>query len=274
MSIVWFKEFFDLYFSGNYEEAYQWKHTNIPSKLYKFQPFEENRLSTILSNKLWFTIPKDMNDPFDSRGVYWDNQEVEKLIISIIPEGKLKQFDSVDDIVNGSISSMRDNIRITCFSEELYSMPMWAHYANNHSGFCIEYDFKHLEYNNDFAKYLFPVGYQMERYNITNLYTMALNGNYDIRIKLLFFLMNLKHSSWSYEKEWRIINTREPAPNQELFIGGAIDCPVNPTAIYLGINFDEKRTEYIKSKVSSINIPIYKLKTGNSQFFDLDLQRL
>lgn len=105
---------------------------------------------------------------------------------------------------------MRDNIRITCFSEELYSMPMWAHYDRNHTGFCIEHYFSSLDYNNDLTKYLFPIGYDTRRYNITNQFKMALSDKYDMRIKLLFFLMNLKHISWSYEKEWRIINTREP----------------------------------------------------------------
>jgi len=274
MHTLWFEKFFDLYFTGDYEGAYQWKHTNIPSKLYKFQPFEENRISTVLNNKLWFTVPKDMNDPFDSRGVCWDYQEVEEYLRSHLSEEKLKQYNSIDDIVNGSISSMRDNIRITCFSEELYSMTMWAHYANNHTGFCVEYDFSSLDYNNDLTKSLFPIGYETKRYNITNLFKMALSGKYDMRIKLLFFLMNLKHSSWSYEKEWRIISAREPITSQEPFAGGLEDCPINPTAIYLGINCDENRIGYLKNRVNCTNIPIYKLKTCNSQFFDLDLHKL
>jgi len=215
-----------------------------------------------------------MNDPFDSRGVCWDYQEVDDFLMSHLSEEKLKQYNSIDDIVDGSISSMRDNIRITCFSEELYSMPMWAHYANNHTGFCIEYDFSRLDYNNDLTKSLFPVSYETKRYNITNLFKMALSGKYDMRIKLLFFLMNLKHSSWSYEREWRIISTREPSPSQEPFAGGLEDCPINPTAIYLGVNFDKNRVDYLKNMVNSKYIPIYKLETCNSQFFDLDLHKL
>jgi len=131
-----------------------------------------------------------------------------------------------------------------------------------------------LNFNDDFTKYLFPVGYETKRYNITNLFKMALSGKYDLRIKLLFFLMNLKHSSWSYEREWRIIDIREPNPSQKSFTGGLKDCPVSPTAIYLGINFDQSRLDYLKDKFKNTNIPIYKLKTSNSQFFDLDLDKL
>ncbi|WP_051280270.1 DUF2971 domain-containing protein [Anaerovorax odorimutans] len=272
MEIEWFKRFVDLYFNGDYKCAYQLKYNNIPSKLYKFQPFEENRVSMVLNNKLWFSLPKDMNDPFDSRGVYWDFQEIEDFLKSYLSEEKIKQYDSINDIVNGSISSMRDNIKITCFSEELYSMPMWAHYAKNHTGFCVEYDFTILDYDNTLVKGLFPVGYETKRYNITNLFKMAFSSKYDMRIKLLFFLMNLKHSSWSYEKEWRIISTRET--DQEPFIAGLDNCPVKPIAIYLGINFDKSKINDVKDKFENINIPIYKLRTSNSKFFDLELHEL
>lgn len=79
-----------MYFTGDYEGAYKCKYDNIPSKLYKFQAFEENRISTVINNKLWFTMPKDMNDSFDSRGVYWDNQEIENILRSYLSEEKLK----------------------------------------------------------------------------------------------------------------------------------------------------------------------------------------
>lgn len=33
-----------------------------------------------------------------------------------------------------------ERFRVSCFTESPYSMLMWAHYANNHEGFCIEYE--------------------------------------------------------------------------------------------------------------------------------------
>lgn len=278
MDIRWFEKFINMYFSGDYERAYQWKYGNIPQKLYKFEPFKGERISTVINNKLWFSVPKDMNDPFDSRGVCWDYQKVEELLQSYIPEERLKEKfekNSIDDIMNEFISSARDNIKITCFSEELYSMPMWAHYAENHTGFCIEYDFKRLDNNHDLTKYLYPVGYEANRYDITNLFEMVLRSDYkDPRIKLLFFLMNIKHNSWSYEKEWRIINLREPSPIIEQFTGGNVDCPIKPSAIYLGIYFDNNEINNIRDAFSKENVPVYKLNTGNSKFFNLNVQEL
>jgi hypothetical protein len=87
-----------------------------------------------------------MNDPFDSRGVCWNTDEIEDFLKTRVPKDKIKEFGSIDGIVEGAIASLRNNIKITCFSEELFSMPMWSHYANNHKGFCIEYDFTRLSY--------------------------------------------------------------------------------------------------------------------------------
>ena len=72
----WFEEFLRLYFRVGKEEAYKFKHKNIPLKLYKYQPYKEDRISAVINKKLWFNIPKNMNDPFDSRGVYWNTDEI------------------------------------------------------------------------------------------------------------------------------------------------------------------------------------------------------
>ncbi len=76
----WFKEFLRLYFRVGIEEAYKFKYRNIPSKLYKYQPYKENRISAIINKKLWFSMPKDMNDPFDCRGVCWNTDEIENFL--------------------------------------------------------------------------------------------------------------------------------------------------------------------------------------------------
>lgn len=45
-------------------------------------------------------------------------------------------------------------------------MPMWAHYASNHSGFCVEYN---TNEDINFKASLFPVQYTDERIDITNI---------------------------------------------------------------------------------------------------------
>lgn len=45
-------------------------------------------------------------------------------------------------------------------------MPMWAHYANNHAGFCVSYDMKE---NKQLSGCTFPVQYTNQRIDITSL---------------------------------------------------------------------------------------------------------
>ena len=112
---------------------------------------------------------------------------------------------------------------------------MWSHYADNHKGFCIEYDISSLkdpiclslenhEFYKDQLKYmderikvvilggLFPVIYTASRVNIpkTKLQNIKfdknnwLQHNSDID-SILYKTYIVKSAKWNYEKEWRII---------------------------------------------------------------------
>lgn len=146
-------------------------------------------------------------------------------------------------------------------------MPMWAHYASNHKGMCVEYDFSQLDAEETFSKKLFPVGYEENRYNITNLIKLSFQKEPDMRVYLLYFLMQLKHKSWGYEKEWRILLTTE---NKE---SGLVKSPVQPKAVYLGLNCND--FESISTTIKeAFNCPIYKMVQSNSKLYELELLKI
>lgn len=133
------------------------------------------------------------------------------------------------------------NIRVACFSrldkyDEFYKkIAMWSHYADNHKGFCVEYDLSslhainHLQLANyEFYEHkkayidernkfiikagLFPIEYTSRRVNIpvTKLNKVKLNSSGDLKYntnidELIYKTLVVKSSNWSYEKEWRII---------------------------------------------------------------------
>jgi hypothetical protein len=84
--------------------------------------------------------------------------------------------------------------------------------------------------------------------------------------------MLLKQSRWSYEKEWRIIKMKRPEEKE--FKNGLEDCPLKPTAIYLGVNFDKNEVHSVKEKLKGLDIPIYALKVSNSEFFEIELESI
>lgn len=85
---------------------------------------------------------------------------------------------------------------------------MWSHYANAHKGFCIEYDFGSLAPGDLRRRLCFPVFYRAKKTDATRY--LADTGAQDFNNLFGQFLCLLKHSSWAYEKEWRIVHAIGP----------------------------------------------------------------
>ena len=144
---------------------------------------------------------------------------------------------------------------MTCFSEadNLLSSRMWAHYANNHSGVCVEYDFDAVKNAVPFA--CIPVRY-------TDNYEYLLNTNNiseDVANYMKFFT---KAKEWEHEKEWRVAEQ-----NEKLNMIGYNVSISSPIAIYLGCKASEKLKKDVISTCE--NIPVYQMKTrpGTFQFY-------
>lgn len=265
----WIKEFMDLFFTDR-PKAYKLKSEKIPNKLYKYQPVDPQRIESLKQNKIWFSKATALNDPFDCRSTYFDKGE----LIATFKKHKLDKISgkTIEELTNGMDEFMdfqRNNIELTCFSEKASNMPMWGNYADNHKGICIEYDFTQLEVENPFSKYLFPVGYESNRYNITNILKGIIENKISHTVYLMFFLMMLKHDSWNYEKEWRIFNLEDHEDNTRK--GSLIECPIKPTAIYFGLNCCDEHIETISSIVDKDVTKLHKVQVKNHEFFHLDV---
>lgn len=103
------------------------------------------------------------------------------------------------------ISLIEDRIRkfgIQCFSGAGYKNPlMWAHYASNHAGFCIEYEYKPMTLaggnNGNFAMY--PVVYTSTLPSFSLMEVLLSPKEAAQR------LLATKAESWAYEKEQRLV---------------------------------------------------------------------
>ena len=97
-----------------------------------------------------------------------------------------------------AIELLRKKLGICCFTEIRDNILMWAHYAKQHTGFCLEFDV-----NNEFFRPLtraIKVKYDGFRPEINVLQL----GSYP-EGKLGEALL-IKADDWDYEKEWRIVD--------------------------------------------------------------------
>ena len=236
----------------------------IPDAVYKYFSLDVNdkrdkeNLETLYNGKVYMSEIQGFNDPFDGHAFFYNPRELESVERLKHCGGRL-----VDDFC--------DFVRIACFTGNgVQSMPMWAHYANNHKGFCVAYDVKD---SLDLRSNLFPVQYTDQRLDISSemvKQALKISESFDetgqkgdlvtmLEDKTLIYLpqllYNLKHTSWSYEKEYRCIiasNTK-----------GMPFIDANPKAIYIGRDCSDKNADCLFDIADEHEAKIYKMDFNN-----------
>lgn len=172
------------------------------------------------------------------------------IVLHVSPE---EQLHKAQEMWKEITERGRSNVRICSFSERNDSLLMWSHYANEHKGICLEYDF---EFDENVRTFLQPVLYTNKLYK-----QKTINEPFAIN-QIMASLTKAK--DWQYEKEWRLtvftplgkeINPRHKASR--------------PKAIYLGARFhlnadsDQKK---IYELSGTLNIPIIKMSIHPTEY--------
>lgn len=232
----------------------------IPDILFKYYSLTDNislneqKLDTLEQQKIFMSDARYLNDPFDNKAYFYKSDELKKYERLAAHEGKL-----IDDFSSFSKVSALTSNRVN-------SMPMWAHYANNHTGFCVSYDMK---MNVPLSSCTFPVQYTDQRIDITSLMAQQVEkmireieiqstkGKNQILLddlSLVFLstlFCNIKHLSWSYENEFRCTTgaTAEGMPYLSAI----------PKEIYIGMNCMPTYADRIIKIANTLQIPVYKM---------------
>lgn len=179
------------------------------------------------------------------------------------------------------IAYYQTQMPLVCLSEKYNNILMWAHYADNHKGFVVEYDSRSLQTGcnacpegKDFktcpnwqATRLMPILYTNQRYDATsyivdstlsNLFNSnGLQGLWDFRDCFAQYKINIyKHHCWDYEKEWRL---------QLYNINGKKEIKVKPVAIYLGCRIAKCYEDILVKYAQEQNIKVYKMNENPSK---------
>lgn len=158
------------------------------------------------------------------------------------------QFSKLDDNLRKLIDQ---NFYVGCLSEKYDDVLMWAHYGEGHAGFCIEYDFNRINLKDEELS-IFPVLYSKERPPIPWDISIDKTSNETKRAEYDFILSMLtKDSSWSYEKEWRIL--RSIISQSEV-----VSLPIT-SCIYLGANCTQENKNKIIEVAQVLHIPVQQM---------------
>lgn len=256
-----------------YVEVGYYYNCYAPASLYKYYPDTSLKLHSVKNNQMWYSAPCKFNDVFDC-DISIDDQKVLDESMKVFPnERKIrpgskvwKDFRSAMRqqlrMLKNKFDELRNTMGVACFSEEESSLLMWAHYANNHRGICVEYNL--LEINSVLGFTAIPIIYSGERtcFNFFELHNMETHA-------VQLFLRSLTHKSpeWRYEKEWRIV--REKASCGDKWDDnkkGALLEMIQPSSIILGCAAEPQFEQEVKEYCNSNRINLYKMEKDPIQY--------
>lgn len=134
---------------------------------YKYLPFSEGSLCVISEGTMKFTAPADFNDPFDCMPVYNFENMREHLkgrkdllkkagaINGLSPAKRMLNKNKMMARIKTAIESgeyaegVVQDIGICSLSRSFKSLLMWAHYAQDHKGFVVEFSIPKVIYGNE-----------------------------------------------------------------------------------------------------------------------------
>ena len=242
----------------------------IPTRLYKYQSFSTLTLSNLAKRTLWFSSPKDFNDPLDcglyvidgnvlasdaKRAFDYYRQRADDRAAfeaRYAPNGVLTS-EFATELAKGAQGALNDIIKdqrgVACFATTPTSLLLWAHYADGHRGFCLEFDTAA-----EFFGKARPVSYTQ-----TVPVLKAVDFMTDRPASDLFeaiFLTKSQH--WSYEEEWRIVH-KEPRTAY------TYDWKVL-TGIYLGAAMPDVHKEIIALVLRNSPTQLHQMELDRGSF--------
>ena len=207
------KTFSDFLDDQEWSKSFEYKNSCIPPILYKYYPLfdkhychnrreNKKRLMSLQGKYIWASNYKFLNDPFEFRTLFIDQERVRKYGWN--PKELKDWLEFVANIT-----------QICCFSNiGINNMLLWAHYANNHEGYCIEYAV------NDTTQ-IYPVEYTQKRHPSATLVTKFYSelkkykmskvprNEYRKYLILLYLTFSSKSEHWRHENEFRFFNIED-----------------------------------------------------------------
>ena len=218
--------------------------------LFQFRRFTDYALANLMNSEITLSRPSVMNDIVDSLVFSWLGSP--SFGEKSLHRGHLKPYKQ----------SFQD-YRIASFcednpSDDRYAVKntlMWAHYAAEHTGFCIEYrfdidEFGKNDFSNNTASRLFRMKYRDPATNPVDF--SAADNTLFTDVAFL-----TKSIDWAYENEVRLI---QYAPkNGTLRNQYTLSPKSKVVAIYFGYRCPDANIQIIKKLLSDREIRFYKM---------------
>ncbi len=183
-----------------------------PRYIYKYHKLNVFFFELLTKQEFYLASREELNDPFDlsvsinqdsfrkfyiEKYPYFENDDAHlKNTADLFEYFRVNDKSEYNRLLKEVVPDEYWKNRTTCFTEETNNSLMWSHYTDNHMGVCVKFD---LSKDETLNTALTPIKY--------------LKKIPEIKQKTDFKKhLNLKESSWSSEKEWRIVSDKIKFP--------------------------------------------------------------
>ena len=183
----------------------------------------------MVQNKTWASSPIVFNDPFEFKLKEPDDPvKVEglKYLKDANPQLQNQDDKCIIALAKDSFEKKIRGFGVISLTEDPESILMWSHYADQHKGFCLGFQFSGAWLS---ERGVYPVDYSRQYPELNFAKIWYVDG--------LSKILLTKSEDWKYEKEWRIIKADGEGLN---------DYPGELVEVIFGLRTTEEDQEMIR----------------------------
>lgn len=243
---------------------------------FSFRNFSDFSFADISNNTISLSHPSKFNDPMDTILFRWneyviknetdDEQKILRLLYRRVYDHlKVRCFVRTAPLPTISATVVSDPIPVHKEQKvEDVSLLMWAHYAENHTGFCAKYRFpSNFVWNKDSKSFTF-----------TRIGNMRYEACMEFKNRNPFTVADAlfaKDQIWSYENEVRIVHY-DPENSEDFKLltlpeGSLLD-------IYLGLKCSDTNREKMLLLLRNKSVRVFQMEIDKSDAYKLCAKRI
>lgn len=234
------------------------------ASLFKYRECNDYTLDILRMGKVHFSRPIDFNDPFDCKPFIDKNLEICCNAVGLFTandggvETRPMKLRLPNEYMQEIYNSVFSKIGIFCVSAKGDSTQMWAHYADNHKGICLEFN----------AELLIKSLGLMRKVHYNETPNSIHSRFKNMTEKEIMALFCSKQKEWELEKEYRFIKRGSDMETQTEypFLKEAL------TAIYFGLKCSEENMKlYMRTCKENgfAHVKFYKMALVEDMTYDM-----
>ena len=241
---------------------------------FKYSRFNKEYTKDIIEKGIFHLSPLDkMNDPAE-----FSYKEMNSLKKRKQPQFDISNLETAaqkellayfnNEMYDEAYNLLKKNTLICSLTTDCLNPTMWAHYADNYKGICIEYD--SLKLLNNTAGKLGPIIYREEALDIDAT-------DYISFLKSIRKVSFSKKNSWSYENEWRVSKTvidknySNLSEDEKLMVENDTNYLFKPKSLTIGYDMDSESKNELYNLCKNKDIKVYTLQRDTEGY---DLKRV